>query len=479
MNLKIPIKSLFLFYVLAIALPILFLLLGVDILLVITIEVFVICFTICFKYANKNVFFICFLASFFVFLISGDLAEELFDKHYWLQFGADATIHAHVCILISLIFLTIGYFLTKSPIENPYNSDNQDTKIISLRRTSLYIYYATFGILLFDTINKAFFVAANGYISYYTSYSSILPNVIVQLGDFAPIALCSFLATLPSKKECKLPLIMYAIYAICGLLMGQRGALVYNMLFIIAYMFYRNKIENNNEVWISKRAIRIMILSLPVLIVFLYIYGFTRSGLDYSFDSIGDTIVSFFVNIGASSKVIKAGYVYQNEIPRFRLYSLGDTLNYFKYSKIFTVFTGVVYPGVHTADYALNSYSFDAFISYKYMTSNFLNGGGAGSSFIACLFADFGYFGVAIGSFLYGFVFKKISSINPSNWLVSSMKLYAMLFLIKSPRGSFDGAIGGIINFTYIFTMLLIYFLATSKNSRVSYSKNTSFFKKI
>lgn len=442
--------------------PILMIFAGVDYLLVLVIEIFQLCFVYCLLAYESNVFFLAFLVSFFVFLISGDLVEQLTEKRYWLQFDTEVNNHAHICILISLIFIFIGYVFTKKPKEQTIDDVSVD-RVYYLKHISKILYYSTYTILIFNTFNKIVFVSVSGYVAYYVSYNPILPNFIVQIGDLAPIALCSFLVTMPSKKEAKLPLILFFIYAVSGLLVGQRGALVYNATFIIAYLIYRNKTDKGLETWIGKKTILVLILSIPAMIVFLYAYGFTRVGVEYSFNSVLDTILSFFVNVGASSKVIKEGYIYNGEIEGFKFYSLGDTLNYFKYSRLFTVFTGVVVPSAHSAEFALQSHSFDAFISYQFMRTNFLRGQGAGSSFIACLFADFGYLGVGIGSFFYGYIFKKISSINSNKWLTSTMKLYAMLYLIKAPRGSYDGAIGAIINVTFIFTMTLIRLLATIK----------------
>lgn len=439
------------------------LLLDVDILLICIIETFVILTIVCFKDINTNIFFFCFLCSFFVFLVSGDLADALFGKKYWLQFSEAANYHAHFCILLSLVFLLIGYFITKKPyaLENincTSLSEANEYKVIGIREISKYAYYVSYIFLLTDTLYKVYYVLINGYVSYYVGYASIL-GVFSQIGDLCPIALCSFLATFPSKDECKWPFRWFFVYAICGFLVGQRGALVYNLIFIVGYMFYRNKHDSNAEIWIKKRWIISFCIAIPFVIVFFQIYGYIREGIAFEFESFMDTFVDFFVSIGASSKVIKAGFDYRSYLSDFKFYSLGDTLNYFKYSRLFHWFGTI--PAAHTAEYALQGHSYGDMISYLYMKSQYLAGHGAGSSFIACLFTDFGYLGVAIGSFLYGVLFKKISALNSNKWLSTTLKLYALLFLFKSPRGSYDCFVGAIVNVTFIITIVLIHQLGT------------------
>ena len=268
---------------------------------------------------------------------------------------------------------------------------------------------------------------------------------------------------MPEKKECKNPLVLYGIYAILGFLIGQRGALVYRAIFILAYLIYRNSTDATKEKWISKKMIRYIIISLPLLIVALQLYGYIREGRKMEFSSVGPSIIDFFSSIGNSSKVIKAGYDYRASFKVFKFYSLGDTLNYFKYSKLFYLFNGGNALKTQTISYALNSHSFDSIISYLIMKRDYLAGHGAGSSYIACLFADFGYIGIIIGSFLYGILFKIISNLDKQRWIATAMKLYSFLFLIKAPRGSYDCFIGAIVNVTFWFTILVIYVISDSK----------------
>ncbi len=448
---------------------------GADIWMILSVSVIMILFFMCLRDINAHGFFFFFLASFFIYLMSGDIAELFFDKKYHLQFGKDAVVHTHICLFVSLVSIWLGYIFTSSK-RNMAKFDalgeNESTPVIvaKVKKASKLVYGVSFFILLLNTIDTVRFVAANGYVAYYTSFDPILPSIIIEIGEFAPIALCVFLATFPTKKESSIVIKTYLIYAILLLFVGSRGGLIYNVIFVLCYCFYRNYTDRGHTVWVSKKLVTMMLLAVPFLLSFLFLYEYIRTGREVEFSSFGETIVDFFVNIGASSKVIKYGYEYAEEIPKWRFYSLGETLNYFRYGTLFNLFDLSSIPARHSAEFALESHSLDALISYLSMESQFLSGHGTGSSFIATLYADFGYIGVSIGSFIYGWLFKKMSYLNHKSWLSSSIKLYMFMALLEAPRSSYDGFIAGIVNVNYFLIMVFIYMFATTFRS---YSKKS------
>lgn len=435
-------------------LPIILYLLGLDILTVLATEVLAILVYRCLKDISSNIFFLCFLLSFFVFLMSGDIVSELFGTYYYIRFNEEATRHCWIAILISLIFLYFGYITKRRPSQYKLKTALSSIDVTKIQNSAKLLFYITFCVLLFNTLDKIQFVARYGYVAYYVSYDPILPSIIAEVGDFAPIALCMFLATLPKKKDAMPPIVLYFVYAVLSLMIGTRGGLVYNTVFLIGYMLYRNRHDKNGEVWLSKKIIVLLCISVPFVLVLLFLYGYVRLDQDVVYESFGDTIVDFFVNIGSSSKAIKYGYECKDTIETFKFYSLGDTLNYFKYGKLFNLLDLGSIPSTHSAQFALEGHSFDSYLSYQFMRDKYLNGEGMGSSYIAVLFADFGYIGVAVGNFIYGRLFKAMSYLNENSWLSTGIKLYCFLLLIKAPRGSYDSFLGGIININFWVAIL-------------------------
>ena len=446
--------------------------LGTDMWLILSIGIWSIMFFSCLENVRINGFLLFFLLSFFVFLMSGDIAELLFDKHYYLQFGKEATLHAHKCIFISLLAMWIGYIFTKSKRKekdlNIQELNNSTTTINGIKQFSKWAYIVAYFFILINTIDTIRFVTVYGYIAYYTSFNPILPSIFVEVGEFAPLTLCIFLSTFPTKKEALLLIKSFLLYSILTLFIGSRSGIIYNTAFIICYCLYRNYTDKGKEIWISKKLIIILLLSIPFLISFLFLYEYVRTGQKIEYSSFGESIVDFFVNIGSSSKVIKYGYEYVEKIPKWNFYSFGGTLNYFKYGTLFNLFDLSSIPARHTAKFALESHSLGDLISYLVIPQNYLNGNGTGSSYIAELYADFGYVGVFLGSAVYGWLFKKMSYINSKHWLSTTIKLFVFFSMLSAPRGAFDGFIAAVLNVNHILLVLLIYLLAQTTRSRVS-----------
>lgn len=445
--------------------PCLLLLFQVDLLMVLTVELWLVALLISIDDFSNNIFFSLFLCSFFVFLISGDLAEQIFHIYYYRQFKQDAVIHSQICIILSIIFMTLGFVkkrsnlcLEKLPAPAVLNEKIHllDDMAGSAQKVSLIAFLVTFPILLFDTINKIVFVALNGYIAYYSSYDPLLPSIVVKLGEMAHVALCVFLATFPRKKHTQIVLILYLIFAVLGMATGQRGAFIYRLAFVLAYVFLRQKVHNHGEVWIKKRTIIALLVAAPFLLAFLFAYGYIRMGNDVPDKSIGELFASFFVNIGSTSQLIKDGYVLDAAIPRTKLFSIGGIINYFKYGTLFNLFRLDTLPVPHTAEFALEGHRFDAFLSYLTMPERYFGGEGTGSCFIAELFADFGYLGICAGSFIYGMFFKTLSNLKEKNWLSCAVLLYMVMHMIKTPRGAYDDFLTAVINVVYIAFMVMI-----------------------
>ena len=437
-------------------------LLGVSPHMAMSVGVMCVLCLLCLKDFGRNCFFFFFLASFFVFLMSGEIAEVLFDRHYYMQFDADAVLHSHRCILISLVFILIGYRFT-APVSRVNRALKpvflfSDRAVISrVAQVSRWVFWVAYSVLMINTVDTVIFVMRYDYVAYYTQYDPFLPMLIGEVGDFAPIALCVFLATRPSKKRALPVMAAYMGYALLSLLIGARGPLIYTAVFMVAYCFYRNYTDRKKGVvWIPKLAVVVMCAAVPFLLAFLFLYEYIRTGRPVEFESLGSAIVDFFVNIGSGSKIIKLGYVHRDQIPDMRFYSLGGTLNYFKYGTLFNLFSLDSIPAAHSVEYATQSHAFTAILSYLHMPESFLAGHGTGSCYIAELFADFGYLGVALGSAVYGWFFKKLSSLRVQNWLLAGAKLYVFFEFLEAPRAGYDGFISDILNVNFIAVIVFI-----------------------
>ena len=440
--------------------PCILAILRVDFLMIVAVEVWL-AVTLCsVNNFSENIFFTVFLCSFFVFLISGDLAEQIFHVYYYRRFNADAVTHSRICIILSLAFLGLGFRSKKTLWKKMCIEEKIAGKIGGIRESVNFVSKAilcvTFPILLIDTINTVIFVAMNGYVAYYSSYNPLLPSVVIKVGEMTHAVLCVYLATFPKKKETKIILLLYLVFSVLAMAIGQRGAFIYRFAFILAYLFLRQKVHNDGEVWIKKRTIIALAISAPFLLAFLFAYGYIRMGNDVPDQSIGELIAGFFVNIGSTSQILKDGYVYDLAIPRTKLFSVGGIIQYFRYGTLFNLFSQNAVPTPHTAEFALEGNRFDHFLSYLTIPERYFGGEGTGSCFIAELFADFGYLGVCFGSYIYGKFFKTLSELKNRNWLSASVLLYMMMQMVKTPRGAYDDFLTAIINVVYIASITMV-----------------------
>ena len=189
---------------------------GADVWMILSVMMLMFLAFMCLRNINANAFFFFFLISFFIYLMSGDIAELLFDKKYYIQFGREAVVHTHICLFVSLLSIWVGYIFTSSKknplrIETIGESNMTPAMVEKVKSASKFIYCIAYIILLINTVDTVRFVAANGYVAYYTSFDPILPSIIIEIGEFAPIALCVFLATFPSKKEASFIIKSYSI----------------------------------------------------------------------------------------------------------------------------------------------------------------------------------------------------------------------------------------------------------------------------
>ena len=94
----------------------------------------------------------------------------------------------------------------------------------------------------------------------------------------------------------------------------------------------------------------------------------------------------------------------------------------------------------NSVDFAIKGNSLSNALSYKVLWS-YLSGSGVGTCYIAELFHDFGYIGVAIGSIIYGYVMQKINRIwnscHNNIWIVAVGFAMVEAF-IKAPRWNYD-----------------------------------------
>ena len=419
---------------------------------------------------HNRSYMLMFLVAFFTFLI-GRQALERFGLHTIVaRFSDEINIQVEVMLLISLISLSVVYIFPNHNSNNIIQSNTMyaSNQTISIRRASVAVFYATYLANIYNVLDVVKYVFANGYLRMYTSYSSSVPFIIEEIGEMNNVAFWIYLSTMPTKKECRTPILFYIIYLVFTLATGSRGKFVIGLLMIIAYYMLRANINNRNEMWFGKKEILFCIALIPTIMILMIIVEIIRSNGKIEEINIMDTLTRFIYEQGTSVNMIKRSLVYNSFLPKNRIYSFGSTISLVLENPL-SVWLGASVHSGNSVDTALNGYSMAHAVSYFAYGSLYLSGEGVGSSYIAEVFHDFGYIGIIIVNILYSFIIRKANNFRHMNVWKSALLFLIMENMIGSPRGNADRFIVTIITPHTWITMILVYII-----SRVIYVKHFS-----
>lgn len=426
--------------------------------------------------ANKVVY-VSFFALIFLFLLSRDVVSLITEGSLTLSFSHEINKAAIFCIILSMAFLAIGSFCSER-IKVKFNSSTYNSSLLHKTESELYklqvdriknasrvIMYISFLAALAVSIEQAIYVSALSYYDLYLTYASNLPGFIVKIGDMYPIAFFCFLACLPKKVECRIPIFLYALIGIVTLGTGQRNQMMIHLIVIVIYLMYRQSKSNNAEIWLPKRYVFAIVVSIPFVISFLFFWGNYRignrvSGLKYS-----DILVNFLSGQGKTIDII--GYTMVYNTPKWKFYSFGDIIDFFINSYISKNILGIQTYKQYTPEYALNMHSFGQYITYVVAPTKYLSGGGIGSSYIAEAFVDFGYLGIVLWSFAYGVILTKLSKFKQYSWIQLTFLLFAISKILMAPRTSASGFIASTFSFINLATILIIYLASKTKIGKI------------
>lgn len=442
----------------------------------------------CLKSFYDNIFMFCFLVCFFTFLLGGQVINRIVQV-YGYTFSNEIEMHTDLVLLISLLGLLGGYILTdklgyKCKIERDlFNYNN--TNYSNIRRLSKILYFTTYLFWLVCMLDNVLYVIQAGYTSYYLEYSNRVPAIIRQIGYMAPMNLFIFLSTMPSKNEAKKPILMYSFYLLLSLGTGRRIYFMTGMLIIFAYAMLRNVINPGEKPWVSKKAFMWIIIAVPTLLGFMYMFEYMRSENYVGDASNYSPLVGFFVRQGTSINVIKYTELFQNRLNPDAHYSLYNLIKWLQGSG---EFVGNLFGfdlnfeiGRQTALTATNGTYLADFVSYNANPSSYRIGMGYGSCYIEELYVDFGYLGVFLGNFIYGTLLCSLmkNSLKEHKIWRTALGFYIIDLLFKAPRATFDAFLGqplyiecwGAILLVYLFTKLSRRNMWGTSVPRIKYNK--------
>ena len=428
------------------------------------------------KHIENRIVMLVFYITIFTFLMARLFIDDFasgYNSDYSVKaqsvtsYSKPAGYFIYYSITLSLAFVFLGYALcnrenklTRIGRSVGYNHYRQRVKIISKR-----ISYALYIFTIFTTLDMVMYIWANGYISYYLQFKPSLPHVFYTLDAAFGFAFFIFLACLPDKKEAKLLILLYLLRACLALLSGQRNGFILPVLFIIMYCFLRNSLSPN-DLWIGKRGKILLLFSFPFLCALMFVVMLIRADNATGNESILVYFIDFFYSLGGSVNVLGYAYDLQASIPDGQNYTFGPLIRWFD-SNYITELLGIGHKYENASvEMALNGHNLGSFLTYKINEYRYLHGGNLASSYIAELWLDYGFSGVAIGSFIYGCILGSILSFAKKNVWKCTIAFIMVYNIIYAPRASYLYFITECISYSFIVLVIYI-FLRTRRVQQI------------
>lgn len=436
-----------------------------------TLIIFVIGFVFLLRNLEHNVFMLAFLISFFTFLLGSEAIWLMGWEDNKYLFPQEVNNHAYVSITISVMFLFLSYISTNSYLRKKHPVATNETvlsgRVLSIRKVSLFFYCGLVVFKIIINLSELIFVSTFGYSNLYSDYNFQGPSFFIKLADMCTLSFFVFLGTLPSKKECKIPVLLYLCVTAITIFTGRRNDLITTLLLVFAYYCIRNKMNSGNEAWISRKKIYIFIILTPLLLSLLATFTKLRSGdQDNITLSYFKGIVDFFSQQGFSINIIKWEKSLENSIPN-KFYSLGQTYEFFTTRNFISraLFDFKRFSG-QTVERALEGHRLSYLLSYLVFPWSYAHGYGVGSCYIAEAYHDFGYVGIAIVNCIYGWLFANFNYTKYRGPIYMGISLLMMQSLLMAPRAYADSFIGRVLDFSNIEILLLIWLISKHVNQR-------------
>ncbi|MBT2616775.1 MULTISPECIES: O-antigen polysaccharide polymerase Wzy family protein [unclassified Bacillus (in: firmicutes)] len=431
----------------------------------------------CEKFSERIIFF-AFNSTFFTFLVARLVVKPLtgyYDKYNNNMYGLDFNnshimLQIFIILFISLLFLFLGYCGIKN---NDFLINNKSKvfnriRIADISFVSKILFYITYIFNFLVLLDKARFTSKEGYTELYASYSSSFPFWVDKLAEMCPTALFVYLGTLPSKRNSLIPLMLYLLSGGMSLVVGQRNNFVLNILIVLIYFCLRN-ITDKNEKWFGKKEIIMCISAFPLLIILLNAVSYFRMDGTVMQSSFLDGISEFFYAQGVSVNLI--GYAQTLALPESKSYAFGRIIDFINNNIITQTLFDVPKYSSQSVESALYGNSFADSVAYILSPSRFINGWGYGSSYIAELYKDFGYYGIVIGNFIVGIILALMTRLFRKGVLGIWMCLSMTRLILYAPRDTFTSFIVStfsLINFLTLFVIFLGAIILSGKKGKTS-----------
>lgn len=266
--------------------------------------------------------------------------------------------------------------------------------------------------------------------------SEHVPWLVSLLAVMAPYLMCAYLATMPRRAPSVIVMVLHVLTTVPMLMVGSRSDFVISFLFAALYFVFRH-VTDKRERWITKRIVAIAVVAVPVGVVSMGLVNYIRADSVLPDTDVLGMFEDAFWKQGVTFTVFGYAYDVNAEVQNlgFKFFSIGSFVSNITQGFIGQVILGLPsLPSGNSAEVALHGNEYAHTMSY-FAHPNYLGGEGWGSSYILELFADFGYAGIAVGSFLIACAFYLLSRSVGRSWFWGMVALIGASNVFHMPRG--------------------------------------------
>ena len=356
-----------------------------------------------------------------IYYMNNGILQEYSKDTYQFSFTAIA-----ISIVAIIIGGMIGRWMATRPKKTVAKPINQRF-IDKLQQDSFIAFLFTYPFYVLRLVERYMFRRQTTYYGYYANFQSKLPYFTYLLSAFMFFALCTYLATKPSKKKSLFVLLLYIGANAIHLLIGTRNPFILAIVFSFVYFFMRHYTDKN-EKWIGRFEKFLLGVGTPVLMLAMGALNYIRDGASVKGTSISGLLVDFL----------------------------------YKQSTSFGL------------ELALESNSFAHNISYIAMHKDYLEGHGIGSSYIIEVFTDYGFIGLIIANLLLGMLFVSlVNSMYTGKTLRVILSLVILGNLFFMPRSSFTESFYSLFTMQFWFFITVLFIISGLLVKRVGYYSHT------
>lgn len=430
-------------------------------------------------FIRKRIFehipFVLFNITFFTFILGGctfaffeGIRIEQYASVYLTVSDANtASLLAFIGIsIIDIIYLATTGVGTQLPEETAMEEQvgvlpNKSSRIIVDT-----IFAITFVCKFAMAFEKMAAASALGYVALYTREGSSLPTIVTFVGSLFYFSMMLFLSSYPGKRITYASLVGISIIEAMIINSGDRGEPVCVILAIIVYIIQRCKIQDDFLVH-KKSSIFGLILMAPVGMYFLQAIKYVRLGNEMEL-GITEAIIEFFKSQGVSFNIlaITCSLHEQLNTTNFSSFIVGQLWGYLTQNVFVRTLFGIPLIKGNTVEMAMSGFSLGSTISYNISPTSYLNGIGAGTSYLAELFIDASWFGVICGSVVIVILLQKLRNMTSMSWIKHAIYLNILRCVLSMPRGEFFKWLTEAFSIPNLMLLFLILFISSASKQK-------------